>query len=521
MDSEIESVELNNYKATVKEFKIEIQLLKDENVVKSWSAGEIENKIKHFGLLIGQMHDNASKAKESLTLEDQNLLTSALEQADKLFSQAMNKLDALKGRFQPDVSTSKQIPSSFDFGSPFADDISPPSESIESQPINISKDKKLMDAILGEIRSEFSRILNEQSQLTSTRADPFLGETKQAGSQSTLQMPYRVPLAQIDEEDSAPKPRKNSAELPIMQLHFDKVSLSTFSGDHTEWIPFRDEFNKYVHLNPNLSAVMKFHQLRTHLNGIALEAINGLTLSEADYEAAWSLLKERYDNERILISEYLKRFFDLPYLSSNPTTTQFLQMVNKTNQLIRVIPIYHYDVTSWDPILIFVLTSRLDSQSLRKWSDQIKKRQRIPLSELIEFLDVQAAERVACSTEPRRIEHKASAPKSKKSKQKKVNVMVTTKESKCIQCKSSDHPVYQCKTFLALEVKDRIKKIRQGKHCLRCFNTHSDKEECSFRNCKYCSQAHNNLLCYQHENELKKDKEHQSDDQNNPPPSSQ
>lgn len=497
MDQEPEG--FKKYTTNISEFKKEVESLKDEKVLKNFSIKEIEEREKNLSFLVGQIHENALSIKDSYSLKDQKIFDGALKEADSTFAKVMNRLESVKKELQ--AAPKARLPTDTSNLFPSISEDSSQTESIDSQ-----NQHHLMNTILSEIRQEFSRLLKDNS--TNPTYEPIVGESQNAPpEQQNLSQP-RIPLA--FSEDFAPMGRSTKTELPTIQLQFDKVILSTFSGDHTEWITFRDEFTKYVHLNPHLSPVMKFHQLRTHLKGIALEAINGLTLSEADYEAAWSLLKERYDNERILIAEYLRRFFDLPYLQQFPTSTQFLQMVNKTNQLIRVLPLYNYDVTSWDPILMFILTSRLDNQSLRKWNDQIKKRQRIPLSELIEFLDVQAAERVAIGTEPKRFDQRPSTQKFKKSKVKKANVMLTTKESRCIQCKM-DHPVYQCKTFLALDVKDRIKKVRQGKNCLSCFNTHSRKDECSFRNCKYCSQPHNDLLCYQREKELKNKPEGQKE----------
>lgn len=335
-----------------------------------WSLNDLEEKGKNLSFLVGQIHDGFLKLKDLISSEDYASMTNAIKTIDDMFSKEMNRLDVRKLELKPVLPPGAipKVQKQSEIKDIFDDFPSSPTGSLDSQrPMtqhhntpnqSNDRDRILMNSILSEIRSEFSRILSEQSQLTSTQVN--------------------IPLAPIPEEIiSAPRKNQQGNDLPITELRFDKVTLSTFSRDHTEWISFRDEFTKYVHCNPNLSAVMKFHQLRTHLEGIALEAINGLTLSDADYEAAWSLLKGRYDNERILVAEYLKRFFDLPYLSQNPTPTQFLQMVNKTNQLIRVLPLYDYDVSSWDPILIFVLTSRLDTQTLRKWNDQIKKRQRM------------------------------------------------------------------------------------------------------------------------------------------------
>lgn len=94
-----------------------------------------------------------------------------------------------------------------------------------------------------------------------------------------------VNLADMDNDDVADKDKEkdknkvyhlgkhDQLDQPVVQLKFDRVELSTFSGDHTEWISFRDEFLQLVHTNKKISEVVKFHQLKTHPRGIALEAV--------------------------------------------------------------------------------------------------------------------------------------------------------------------------------------------------------------------------------------------------------
>lgn len=61
---------------------------------------------------------------------------------------------------------------------------------------------------------------------------------------------------------------------PRYHLKFDRVTIPTFDGNLMDWIPFRDQFTDMVHTNQNLSMLMKFHFLRNHLKGAALETVN-------------------------------------------------------------------------------------------------------------------------------------------------------------------------------------------------------------------------------------------------------
>lgn len=378
---------------------------------------------------------------------------------------------------------------------------------------NQINEEKLLNAIYNKIHTEFDRILQNPNLIQVARSDRNSDRDSNGSNESvegkTGAVQIQISPPQNVNVIGAGKKCDFAPQQPKFQMRFEGFQLSTFSGDYTEWISFRDEFTQMIHTNPEATDIVKFQQLKTHLRGIALDAINGFKLCAADYHAAWATLVQRYDNDHRIVTEYIKKFFDLPLLGPNPSNTEFLQMINRTNQLIRVLPSFGYDVTSWDPIIMYCLLARLDAKQIGKWNGQIKMRQRVPLSEMMEFLEVQAAEIVASTTDrPRFV---PSAPKNKFAgkKGKKAHVMVTVndepkkvQQKKCAQC-GNDHLTFFCKTFLALSVQDRIKTIRAAKHCFRCLNKHGKDTPCNFRVCKHCEKEHNDILCLQFENKKK------------------
>lgn len=515
---------MEEFKAAVADFQREIELIFNEEQNKLFEPYAKQGEITY---LIGLVNSLGLREREKVSKSPNefSLISNALDGYNRQANQAFAKLDELKllpPVRDPSTGTKKkaQIPV----------DVSPPKNPPETETasgeeksngaetsnpdeikIEPGDDKKLLDVLLNKISDGFARILNDPNfakryqppEADDDVDDPVLGNPLEIDLTDNFP---RAPLAISDDENllapsggTKENKRKKQTDQPIMQLKFDKVELSVFSGEDTEWISFRDEFVYLVHSNDQISNVVKFHLLKTHLRGIALDAINGFK-SATDYEAAWQTLIQRYDNQQRIIYGYIRNFLDIPYLSPRPTATQFLRMLNKTNQLIRVLPSFNYDVTSWDPILMFCLTSRLDAYSVRKWNDQIKKRQRVPLSELLEFLEVQASEAALPNDRPNHGDHL----KQNKPKPKRANVMVTVKERKCLQCRG-EHPLFLCKTYMALNIKEKIKKAKDAKYCLKCLNLHENQDECKFRNCKYCDKPHNDLICYQQHN--KKEKE--------------
>lgn len=509
----------------IDELKREIQFIFDDNRVRGI---DLYAKRGLLTYLVGNVNSIGLKEKQTASPEEQVAIERQLRDLNSYANRAFERLDFLVENPLPSMEN-QPLQGEANLGGGAGPKLGPgpqqkPSEQVQSDDFNetnpfyesssnaapetggqMDSNGKLLTAIFSQIRSEFDRILTNNPALSGQ--SETVGETRdfQGSNKSTVTEPGDG--IEINKKHH----HHNEVEYPVMQLKFDRVELSIFSGDYTEWISFRDEFIQLVHTNPKISDMVKFHQLKTHLRGIALDAINGFKLCAADYKSAWQTLVQRYDNDYRIVTEYIKKFFELPVLGANPSNAQFLQMVNKTNQLIRVLPAFGYDVTSWDPIIMYCLLARLDSHFIGKWNDQIKKRQKIPLSELMEFLEIQAAEIVAASTDRPRMMHQNPKNKHQQKQRKSAHVMLAVSndsknaQSKCAQC-GNTHSTFLCKTFLSLPVPERIKKIQAAKHCIKCLNKHAGGEKCTFGPCKHCTKGHNNLLCLQHE----KDKQAES-----------
>lgn len=95
-------------------------------------------------------------------------------------------------------------------------------------------------------------------------------------------------------------------------LRVPHFRIPMFSGKYDEWPSFRDMFVTLVDENERMKAPQKLGFLKSNLCGEALTLVNNLALTEANYKDAWDLIKERYNNERILVSKLLLSIYSLP-----------------------------------------------------------------------------------------------------------------------------------------------------------------------------------------------------------------
>ena len=102
--------------------------------------------------------------------------------------------------------------------------------------------------------------------------------------------------------------------------YIEELQLPTFDGNILEWNTFHDAFCAAVHSDDNLYEIQKFQYLRANLKGEAARTVDGLPLTNTNYNEALILLRKRYGQPHQLIAAYMKVLWQLPSSSSNITS---------------------------------------------------------------------------------------------------------------------------------------------------------------------------------------------------------
>lgn len=98
-------------------------------------------------------------------------------------------------------------------------------------------------------------------------------------------------------------------------LKLPNIDLPIFDGEYDKWVTFRDTFEAIIDSNTNLTKIQKFHYLQSAIKGSAAQCFQSLSLSNENYDAAWRLLKSRFENKRLIVHHHIQALFDLPTIS--------------------------------------------------------------------------------------------------------------------------------------------------------------------------------------------------------------
>jgi len=69
--------------------------------------------------------------------------------------------------------------------------------------------------------------------------------------------------------------------------------------------------------NQSISDSLKLHNLKTSVTGEALSLIQSIDVNDANYSEAWSLLKDRYQNDHQLVHVIFSPCFLNPPFNEN------------------------------------------------------------------------------------------------------------------------------------------------------------------------------------------------------------
>lgn len=274
---------------------------------------------------------------------------------------------------------------------------------------------------------------------------------------------------------------KYNVKLPI-------IKLQLFDGSYDQWMLFYDTFNSLIHSSNSISNIEKFHYLRSSLKGDALNVIHSLETSSENYEIAWQLLKDRYENKRLITIFHVKSLFNLSTIFKE-SYLELRNLLDLVNKHLRALKVLNQPTEYWDTLLIHIISDKLDSKTRREW-ESLKLNGEMPtMLELFEFLKTKCQQlEIIDSTRP------VFKPQpNQRSKHIKSYVALDVKKL-CSFCKGS-HAIFNCQEFFKLSIKTRIEEAKKLSICLNCLNKGHYSNNCkSIISCKKCGKRHHTLL---------------------------
>ena len=110
-----------------------------------------------------------------------------------------------------------------------------------------------------------------------------------------------------------------------------------------------------VHENSGLNEIQKLYYLKNCLKEETEEIISSLELTEGNYKVALQLLKDRYDNKRVIIQKHVRTLMTLGKESAS-NLRKFIDSINTHLRALKSLG----EPTDPYTLLIHSLTAKLD-----------------------------------------------------------------------------------------------------------------------------------------------------------------
>ncbi|XP_062704266.1 uncharacterized protein LOC134286638 [Aedes albopictus] len=295
-------------------------------------------------------------------------------------------------------------------------------------------------------------------------------------------------------EPASPSASRSPAQNPptSSSVRLPDVKLPVFSGHLDSWLNFHDLFVSLVHSSHELSNIQKFYYLRSSLSGDALKLIQTITISANNYQVAWNLLVDHYQNPVLLKQSYVDSLFEFPSLKRE-SASELHSLVEKFEANVRVLKQLGEKTEFWDILLIRMLSSRLDPTTRRDWEEHSSTKANVAFNDLTSFIQRRVT---VLQTINKPIEVLSqSAPKKPAPRSVASHGASQPNYRKCLVC-SDHHPLYLCAVFSKMTIEDKEKDVRRHQLCRNCLRKGHQARECpSSSTCRKCRSRHHTLLC--------------------------
>ena len=271
-----------------------------------------------------------------------------------------------------------------------------------------------------------------------------------------------------------------------------------------DWILFCDLFLGSVGNNQSLSNSKKLQYLKLSVKLEAATLLLSIQISDENYEIAWKILSQRFENESEIINSALNKLISQPVLK-HESASGLRKLIDTTQQCIDTLKILKQPVQHWDTIIIFLLKGKLDNETLKAWTLEQQTNKTVTFENFKAFIlnrSIALSSLAKCQKEkPGQFD---SAISKKQINKYSCSAQITS--NSCIFCKSDSHfRLYNCDKFLEIPTKEKwnfIKKYSLCGNCLRENKTHNISN-CRAGMCKICSKPHNTILCSRKSSENK------------------
>ena len=144
-----------------------------------------------------------------------------------------------------------------------------------------------------------------------------------------------------------------------VRVKLPKINLQKFSGKVEHWQEFWDSFKSAIHESSGLAKVDKFKYLRSYLEEPVRKVVGGLSLTDAGYDSAIQILKNRYARPTQIKRSHISQLLQLPMVYNDRNTTRLRQLYDDIEANFHSLEALGVDCNSYSSIIVPALLQKI------------------------------------------------------------------------------------------------------------------------------------------------------------------
>ncbi|XP_058467935.1 uncharacterized protein LOC131440560 [Malaya genurostris] len=281
----------------------------------------------------------------------------------------------------------------------------------------------------------------------------------------------------------------------IPSLLLQNTPLPTFDGNYENWFRFKSMFCDIVNKCVTDSPATKLHYLDKSLVGKAQGAIDQQTINDNNYEGAWKILTDRFENLPMVLHGHVMKLLNLKPMTKE-SAQELKTLIDNCEKRVGSLEFHELKMDGMSEVIIItLLTTKLDSETRKCWESTIEHGESPNYKDTIAFLRKRSYVLERCEQMSGISKTKAANEKPKSNViASKTHSVLVQKFNSCPICELS-HVVDNCDVFKKMGINGRYEKAKQVGLCFSCLKKGHRTANCkSNQACTSCSKKHHSLM---------------------------
>ena len=302
--------------------------------------------------------------------------------------------------------------------------------------------------------------------------------------------PSTVPSVSLPPPTASHDPLPGPLSVAPSKPRLLKLVLPKFKGDVKDWSTFWDSFKSAIHDNNDIPKVDKFNYSKSLLEGTVFKIVQGLTLSDLNYDSAIQMLKERFGNPQQIISARMEGLLKVSNCIGDCPGT-LCAVYDKIMVHIRGLETLGVTSEQYRSMLIPVIMTKFPSD-IRLRIARETGREAWKITPLLMILRQEVEEREANEGSTINVMKTPVQPSRPSSNGTASSLVANNYNVLCVYCNA---PHFSASCDKVMEVKDHKDILIKKGRCFNCLKANHKTRECtSMRNCRLCHRKHHQSI---------------------------